>query len=209
MGWDVFSAKEFANKAELIRYLTRPQRWRSGVSLVRFSVVGTNLWCLLEEVVDGIKYRAIQLTMLDPPRNGEGWGTKSVDEATHPAEVNCPLSFIEQAVPAQASDFAPEWRREVVQYHKDIAAARQLACALQAGSCIAYSGTDYRLVCRTDRGGWIVEHLDGRAGKYKMSAAQVLHSMKASLGASGRESEKPFDMAAEFAPSAEQIAFAF
>jgi hypothetical protein len=80
---------------------------------------------LLEKPLkSGGTHRFIILYLLEKPKGEGDWSYKDITEHMGPYQVDCPLSFLEQApldqiegdIPGSAS-YAPEWREKVKAYH--------------------------------------------------------------------------------------------
>src|SRR5699024_5719875 len=51
-------------------------------------------------------------------QRGSGWGYKPVTESMGPAELSCPLSYLDE-VPVADSKFAAPWRAKVRRHHAE------------------------------------------------------------------------------------------
>ena len=115
MGW-LFSS-EWPTKAAMIKHLTEPGgAFSSKVRTIAKALRGNTLWSVIEYAEDSESYpkgtRAILCFLLESDnKRGNGWGYKDMDESMGPAEVNCPLSFLDM-VP-DPGGYATEWRAKV------------------------------------------------------------------------------------------------
>ena len=108
MGW-LFT--EGQTKAELIAHLTQGD---SQLYTHRRCVRGTTLWAVQE-------YKArpgkpFIVAYLIQHERGYGWGYKPVTESMGPAEVSCPVSYLD-AVPVAGGPHALQWRERVRRHH--------------------------------------------------------------------------------------------
>lgn len=151
-------------KSDMVAYLTRPELFGDEYELVRFSVVGNNLWYLSRRKVDD--QILIGLDLMEYGGKKMGWGHKGSSETSGPSEVNCPLSFLAEA--SAPTGYAIAWRQAVRQYHANRAARAKL----KPGDVVTFDGAEYRMQRPAEpRRGWIVERVsDGKT--YRMNARQ-------------------------------------
>lgn len=108
VGWD--------SKKDVVEHLKR----QVGERLVRAAVVGRVLWTV--EKTDLPPGSFIGCYLLDGGR-GPGisdprWGYKDICESMGPAEVTCPLAYLEM-VPPPGGEYAAGWRERVRRYHAE------------------------------------------------------------------------------------------
>lgn len=108
MGW-LFT--EGQTKADLIAHLTQCD---SQLHTHRKCVRGTTLWAV-QEHKDRPGEPFIVAYLMQHER-GYGWGYKPVTESMGPAEVSCPVSYLD-AVPIADGPHALEWRERVRRHH--------------------------------------------------------------------------------------------
>lgn len=72
-------------------------------------------WLLVQDVLTGNQF--IEIMYIKQGQNGK-WGYKFINELQGIQQVDCPLSFLDQANRGKN----PEWRKQVHLYHKDIIA---------------------------------------------------------------------------------------
>lgn len=105
MGW-LFT--EGRTKAELITHLTEGD---SKIRTHRKCVRGSTLWAVQENTdYPGLFIIAYLLRR----ERGYGWGYKPVSESMGPAELSCPVGYLD-AVPVADSAYAQPWRDRVRQ----------------------------------------------------------------------------------------------
>ena len=168
MGWSYpYSTK---TRADLVRYLRRPERFGEHLQLVRACVTGSRHWYLVRVKATGMHW--IGLDLMQGIR-GDGWGYKDIDESCGPCEVGCPLSYL-AAPHAELGDYAAQWRERVRAYH----AAQLVRPALVAGSWVSYGGRVYQLSAPAGpRRGWHVVDVFGQ--RYRMKARQLAQAKPA------------------------------
>lgn len=172
MGW-LFSSN-WGSRAEMIRHLTRPERFGEKFKLLRSCPVGNNHWYLVNKVATDRNFIGLDL-MKGGTKEYPGWGYKDLDESVGPSEVNCPLSLLRDAgLPEEVGDTI-EWRARVRKYHAD----RKARPAPQAGMLVTLGPTQYRLVePYLPRQGWVVSRLSDGA-QMRMSSAQLGRALAA------------------------------
>lgn len=125
MGW---SYTKGASKADMIRELNEDRRTETGEVFSRVlasCVRGSTLWQLWETTTGEEPKRWINCAMLSKLPD-YGWGAKEVDECMGPADVSCPLSYIERAS-VDVQGFAADWRERVRAHHAQADRVRALA----------------------------------------------------------------------------------
>jgi len=136
MGWMV----GWESKDELVQHLLRQQGGNCDV--VKHSLVGNNLWMLMQRKVDGLKF--VLLCKLAFHRGSGGgdrdaWGYKDIDESCGPCEVNCPLYLINEASPVpEGLKYAAEWRESVRAYHANKRIGPKFVRGLKVGDKFQY-----------------------------------------------------------------------
>lgn len=162
MGWS-FEMRA-RPKSEFIERLLNG--WSTGYAGVAHRTVGNRVWQLVQ-APDG--HRFIALHMIAKERGG-GWGNKTITEEMGPAELDCPLSLLEQASPPKNGCYAAEWRVKVREYHEK---KKARAATITAGAIVSYGQHQYRLVEPAGpRRGWIVNRVSDGA-RFRMNARQL------------------------------------
>lgn len=119
MGWLI----GFSCRSALVQHLTRPvasPRWTC--TALRFRFVGyRNLWVVYEARTPGAcddeadtVHRYITLHLI--AKHADGWGYKSIADSMGPAEVNCPLRYLEGLTLDDPEQKV--WRNQVREYHR-------------------------------------------------------------------------------------------
>jgi hypothetical protein len=132
MGWLV----GWNSKAEVVEHLKR----QAGERLVKASVVGNVLWTVERAYESGDLF--IRCCLLSGGRFHQGvrlpagsdmrWGYKDLEESMGPAEVSCPLAFLDM-VPVPKGEYAARWRERVRAHHAQAAASRKLVREARPG----------------------------------------------------------------------------
>jgi len=160
MGWTSYAS----TKQQLISDLTIQSRLGERFSLVKYSLVGNNLWILMLEKSTGLHF--IHLDKLAYFRQDDAWGYKPIGEECGPHESNCPLSFLDY--PAKPEGYAIDFRERVKKYHAD----KKSKPKAFAGMVLSYASHQFKLIESLGRKGWRVEHLNG--GLYNRLTAKQL-----------------------------------
>lgn len=126
MGWFFTQGQ---TKAELITHLTEGD---TTLRTHRKCLRGNTLWAIQENVGHPELGRFIVAYLLRK-QPGYGWGYKPVEESMGPAELSCPVSYLDE-VPVPDSQFAPEWRNRVRQRHAEKNRQRRMAQQAQVGN---------------------------------------------------------------------------
>lgn len=167
MGW-LFIPSITTRKA-LLEHLRRPERYDPNQELLRSSPQGNNHWYLCRDKRDGRVW--IGLDLMKGGGQNYGWGYKDIDETMGPVEVNCPLSFLDEASHV-TEGYAVEWRERVRAYH----AKRKERPRPAPGNVVKYGDHEYRLLKPAGpRRGWDVERVEDHA-RFRMRAKQLAHS---------------------------------
>lgn len=178
MGWSYPYSTQ--TRADLVRYLRRPERFNERCELVRACVIGSHHWYLARERATGQHW--IGLDLMQSGR-AEGWGYKDMDESVGPNAIDCPLAYL-AAPHAEPLGFAAQWRERVRAYHAD----RQAKPAPVAGAWVSYGGRVYQLQSPAGpRRGWHVVDVFGL--RFRMKARQVSQAKPA-------PGHEPVDLAA-------------
>lgn len=177
MGWTFPYSTQ--TRADLVKYLRRPERFGEKLELVRASTSGNRHWYLIRERETGMHW--IGLDLLQGVR-GEGWGYKDLDESVGPCDCDVPESYLD--APHMPRDgWAKEWRERARAFH----AARKARPKFTAGNWVQYGGRFYQLLESLGRSGWRV--MDNVGDTYRMKAAQLRRAAPASTDAIGRASQ--------------------
>lgn len=174
MGW-LFSYS-ITNRKDMLSHLRRPERFVPDNELLRSSAVGNNHWYLCRHLPTGRVWIGLDL-MKGGTRRDPGWGHKDMDESVGPCEVNCPISYLDEA--SEPEGYAVEWRQRVREFH-----ARKKARPRPApGTVVEYGPHRYRLrEPAGPRKGWYVDRVEDGA-RFRMRAQQLAHSTFVQEGA--------------------------
>ncbi len=170
MGW-IFPYTT-RTRAELVKYLRRPERFGPRLELVRACVKGSRHWYLIREKESGLHW--VGLDLMQGARV-DGWGYKDLDETVGPTAADCPLSYLD-APHRGPVGYAAQWRERVRRFH----AAEKARPALAPGVTLCLSdGRRYTLCESLGRRGWAV--VDEGGAQWRMPArvarsATVAHS---------------------------------
>lgn len=166
MGWNV----GWKSRDELIKHVTSPSRFSTGYELIKYSIVGNNVWSLVRRP-DGNTMIALDLIRAFREKGSTEWGYKGMDECSGPYAVNCPLALL-NAADAPRGEHAARWRQEVREFH----ARRKARPGYSTGQFRRYADAVYRLTAPSlSRRGWIVVAVD-TGNQYLMSYHQLRHS---------------------------------
>jgi len=156
MGW-TYRCDPSVGRDEIVKQLIAPGYWGSSFTVMRHSLVGNNLWMVVERVnPDGTTHRFISLDLLASGRPEMGWGYKDLCESMGLFEVDCPLGFFD-LVPEPPGEHAEAWRERVRAYHRQQRVERAQRRALAVGDTITHGDDDYWLRRDLGRKGWYVE----------------------------------------------------
>jgi hypothetical protein len=132
MGYDFIKG---ASKADIVKAILSGGDKPDEYSAVAHKVAGRCLWVVWEHVSGDRNARFIGLYMLESERRF-GWGYKETSEAHGPAEVSCPLQFLE-ITPMPHSPFAESWRERVRHHHEMmIGAGAEKRAQTNCGECL-------------------------------------------------------------------------
>lgn len=166
MGW-MFSYN-WTTRADLVTHLQRPSRFSAPWQFVKGRVVGNHHWYLAHNPETNQTIIGLDL-MQGGTRKEPGWGYKDMDESAGPCAVDCPLSLLKEASPAEG--YAIEWRQAVVAYH----AAKKLRP--EAGMTLEVYDQPFELIRpygNKGARGWIAKALSGVfTGNYRLTRKQV------------------------------------
>lgn len=113
----------------------------SSSRLIRYSLVGSNLWMLLVHEPTQEKY--IALALLRHTRNagpsGNDWGYKDMDETAGPCEVNCPITMLREST--CSSERAVEWRKRAIAWHEKKKSLAKAWRVVRPGDVVESGGT--------------------------------------------------------------------
>lgn len=164
MGWTFPYSTQ--TRADLVRYLRRPERFGEHLQLVRACVTGSRHWYLVRELATGQHWIGLDL-LQGGGRSGDGWGYKDLDESVGPCAHDCPLAYLD-APHTPRDGWAAQWRERVRAYH----VARKAKPTPAPGAWVRFGGRDYCLVRPAGpRRGWQV--LDRDAYPWRMPAAHL------------------------------------
>ena len=167
MGWS-FYCDPSKDKKYLINKLRSPGYLSEGHEMLKSSVVGNNFWFLFKNPDGKI---VIGLTLMKGGGANSGWGEKGMDETWGPNEVNCPLSYLDEASPAEG--YAIEWREKVRAYH----AAKKARPAYAEDQVwqSPYENRQYRLYHKRAGSlkGWYCKEVGGNDTLYRVGYRQL------------------------------------
>ena len=151
----------------MLTYLRRSTRLVDHWEVLKSTAVGNNHWYLYRNKETGRVSIGLDLMA---GGGKDGWGYKDLSEDYGPGQVNCPLSYLDQA--SEAVGYAIEWRQKVRAFH----ARRAERPALAAGLRVIYGEAEFKLLKSAGpRRGWNVERIsDGR--QFRMKAVQLARS---------------------------------
>ncbi len=151
----------------MLTYLRRSTRLVDHGEVLRSTAVGNNHWYLYRNKETGRV--SIGLDLMAGGAK-DGWGYKDLSEDYGPGQVNCPLSYLDQA--SEAVGYAVEWRQKVREFHAKRAERPTLAVGLR----LIYADVEFRLLKSAGlRLGWnVVRISDGR--QFRMKAVQLARS---------------------------------
>lgn len=151
----------------MLTYLRRSTRLVDYWEVLKSTAVGNNHWYLYRNKETGRVSIGLDLMA---GGGKDGWGYKDLSEDYGPGQVNCPLSYLDQA--SEAVGYAIEWRQKVRAFH----ARRAERPALAAGLRVIYGEAEFKLLKSAGpRCGWNVERIsDGR--QFRMKAVQLARS---------------------------------
>ena len=165
MGWTY--CWDMRSRQAMLTYLRRSTRLVDHWEVLKSTAVGNNHWYLYRNKETGRVSIGLDLMA---GGGKDGWGYKDLSEDYGPGQVNCPLSYLDQA--SEAVGYAIEWRQKVRAFH----ARRAERPTLAAGLHIIYGEAEFKLLKSAGpRRGWNVERTsDGR--QFRMKAAQLARS---------------------------------
>ena len=165
MGWTF--CWEMRSRQAMLIYLRRSTRLVDHWEVLKSTAVGNNHWYLYRNKETGRVSIGLDLMA---GGGKDGWGYKDLSEDYGPGQVNCPLSYLDQA--SEAEGYAVEWRQKVRQFHAQKAERPNLA----AGLHVIYGEAEFKLLNSAGpRRGWNVERTsDGR--QFRMKAVQLARS---------------------------------
>lgn len=149
MGW-LFSSR-WSNRKEMLEHLRSKERWGDSFEILRSQLVGNNHWYIAKRS-DGLVFIGLDLIQ-GGTRQYPGYGYKDICASMGPCEVNCPLSYLDEA--PDGGGYETAWREKVRQYHAD----KKARAPLEPGLVVEYGGTYYELEESIGRRGWRVQSL--------------------------------------------------
>ena len=181
MGWTF--CWEMRSRQAMLTYLRRSTRLVDHWEVLKSTAVGNNHWYLYRNTETGRVSIGLDLMA---GGGKDGWGYKDLSEDCGPGQVNCPLSYLDQA--SEAVGYAIVWRQKVRAFH----AQRAERPTLAAGLRVIYGEAEFKLLKSAGpRLGWnVVRISDGR--QFRMKAVQLARSQVVTLDAVQSE----FDCAA-------------
>ena len=163
MGWNV----GWTSREAMIGYVTSASHFSVGYELVKYCIVGNNIWSLIRRP-DGSTMIALDLIRAFRENGSTEWGYKSMDENAGPCEVNCPLALL-NAADEPVGEYAVSWRQQVRDFH----AKRKARPGYSPGQLWRYGDAVYRLTTPSlSRRGWIVVAVD-TGSQFLMSYRQL------------------------------------
>ncbi len=151
----------------------------AGYKLVAHCCVGNCLWYVYEKALEGNKFeRSIGLCVISVygPRNNREWGYKPMNEVEHPYYYNCPLSYLELALPMRDDKGARGWREAVKEFWKQKKDGAELAKKLKAGENIKSKTTNktYTFLSDYSRGFILAQDDNGKNWRIKKDDIEVV-----------------------------------
>ena len=179
----------------MLTYLRRSTRLVDHWEVLKSTAIGNNHWYLYRNKETG--WVSIGLDLM-AGGGKDGWGYKDLSEDYGPGQVNCPLSYLDQA--SEAVGYAIEWRQKVRAFQ----ARRAGRPTLAAGLHIIYGEAEFKLLKSAGpRRGWNVERIsDGR--QFRMKAVQLARSQVVM-----QEAARPETISAVDSLPTPQLAMAF
>ena len=150
----IFRHSDPYSRAALIDHLKDPVPASIDYTMGEHRIVGNHVW-FLDTSKQGKK--TIGLFVLHPGTRGKkktGWGYKRSEESKNPDQIDCPLSLLAKASPANGAA-AIEWRSRVKNFHTHMK-RRAKICKPGAKVLVGY-GT-YILVEKIGRKGWTIKN---------------------------------------------------
>ena len=165
MGWTY--CWDMRSRQAMLTYLRRSTRLVDHWEVLKSTAVGNNHWYLYRNKETGRVSIGLDLMA---GGGKDGWGYKDLSEDYGPGQVNCPLSYLDQA--SEAVGYAVEWRQKVREFHAKRAERPTLAVGLR----VIYADVEFKpLKSAEPRLGWnVVRISDGR--QFRMKAAQLARS---------------------------------
>lgn len=176
MGW-MFG---WSSKQGLVEHLLKQDG--GNCSVVKHSIVGNNLWCLMQRKVGGEHgEKFVCLFKLQAYRSNGNveWGYKDIDESMGPCETNCPQYLIDAAdAPA---GYAAEWREQVKKAReaKRGKASKAFLEGLKRGDTFYYNGEPimflywYERQLRGGKSARRIAGMPGRGGTYRYPISKI------------------------------------
>lgn len=140
MGW-LFTYGQ--SKQELIEKRVRKEENENGIwEYPEHALKGKCLWKILyhtnKQTGESTKIICLDLIEAQYDKNSKGkkefygYGYKDMDETMGPCYYDCPLSFLEK-VPCPNSNYAPAWRKKVIEYHAQSKMQKETYSSLAIG----------------------------------------------------------------------------
>ena len=165
MGWTEIGNVRWTKKM-VINELMGENNTAPGWEVITQRIVENNIWYVCKHPKG---HKMIGLYVLDYTEE-HGWFYLSTSETCGPNQLDCPVSFIKMCDPAK-SEFAKEWRDEVIQRANKRKAPRF------HGEIVALYGKQFRLLAKmpNPRDGWRSECTE--TGKiFRLSLDQLVKS---------------------------------
>ncbi len=167
MGWT--SSFEWKTKKDVIKHVACQSFWAGRHQLLSSSVVGGNLWMLVELTEgDNKGKKFVCLALIE--MCGKEYGYKTINEGCLTPYYNCPLKFIRQIENQsfKPSESALAWRKEVKLFHEN-----KKVGELKKNMKVRLYDIEYELIDNLGRKGWSVRSLKDKQ-IYQMMKKQVL-----------------------------------
>ena len=174
MGWMI----GWNSKQALVEHLLKQEG--GNCDIVKHSIVGNNLWCLMQRKGDGLKF--VVLFKIGSFRSAGmiEWGYKDIDESCGPCETNCPQYLIDAADPP-AGKYAEEWREAVAKAReaKRGKASKAFLEGLKRGDTFYYNGEPimflywYERQFRNGKSARRIAGMPGRGGTYRYPISKI------------------------------------
>lgn len=95
------------------------------VKVLAKAFVGNNMWVVHETSNSRTNLTGRFICLYILMRSSDGWGYKPISEDMGPADLSCPLAFIELVKDSPSHSYGINWRERVKTYHAKIKEVRE------------------------------------------------------------------------------------
>lgn len=170
MSWTPFGPDR--TRADVVRYLTRSERFNVEYDRVASAVRTRHIWHLLQHKKDGGYMIAI-----DGLRKREnGWEHLFVTEHSSPNLFDVPVAWLSKPPTEQLNEVALKWRQTVAEWQRSQKELEAQARELEAGTILRLSELSYELIRKHPKDGWVVVEVS-TGEKYHMTTPQVVKAL--------------------------------